>query len=254
MWSAGILEVNPACDVTVRQVGSDNHKVVLVDNFYKHPEKVAELALGLFYTETKAVIGSYPGSRAMITLDTASLIQSLGKFWGEPLKPFHADYHPVIFSAIQNRDYQLSPWQRQPHIDQGVTAMVYLNPEEMCSGGTGLYRHRPTGLTRVPIGMTPELIRLAQEQGFSPSALRSQEGYAEFFNSVFFRPEYATKKNAYINDGNEYWELLYRIDMKPNRLVIFDGRVFHSQHIADGHFRDYFRMNQILYFQGHDPQ
>lgn len=254
MWSAGILEVNPACDVTVRQVGPDNHKVVLADNFYKYPEKVAELALGLFYTETKAVIGSYPGSRAMITLDTAPLIQSLGKLWGEQLKPFHADYHPVIFSAIQNRDYQLSPWQRQPHIDQGVTAMVYLNPENMCSGGTGLYRHRPTGLTRMPIGITPELIRLAQEHGFSAAALRNHEGYADFFNSVFVRPEYAVKKNTYINDGNEYWELLYRIDMKPNRLVIFDGRVFHSQHIAEGHFREYFRMNQILYFQGSDPQ
>jgi hypothetical protein len=40
--------------------------------------------------------------------------------------------------------------------------------------------------------------------------------------------------------------------MKPNRLVIFDGRMFHSQHIATNQFRDYFRMNQILYFQGHD--
>jgi hypothetical protein len=188
----------------------------------------------------------------MITLDTTPLIRTLGKLWGEPLRPFHAEYHPVIFSAIQNRDYRLSPWQRQPHIDQGVTAMVYLNPEEMCSGGTGLYRHRPTGLSRVPIGITAELVQLAQQHGISAQALRTPDGYAEFMNTVFFRPEYAVQGNAYINDGNEFWELLYKIEMKPNRLVIFDGRVFHSQHIAPDQFRDFFRMNQILYFQGHD--
>ncbi len=252
MWSADVLEVNPACDVTVHHVGTANHKVLLADNFYRHPQKIAELALGLYYTESRAVVGSYPGSRAMITLDTTPLIHTMSKLWGEPLKPFHAEYHPVIFSAIQNRDYKLTSWQRQPHIDQGVTAMVYLNPEEMCSGGTGLYRHRPTGLSRVPIGLTTDLTLLAQQHGISAQALRTQDGYAELMNTVFFRPEYAAKDNAYINDGNEYWELLYRIDMKPNRLVIFDGRMFHSQHIAQGQFRDYFRMNQILYFQGHD--
>lgn len=252
MWSTGILEVNPACSVTVHQVGPAGNKLVLADNFYKNPERVTELALGLYYSETRSVIGSYPGSRAMITLDTFSLIERLGKLWGEPLKPFHADYHPVIFSAIQTREYRLSPWQRQPHIDQGVTAMVYLNPEELCSGGTGIYRHRPTGISRLPINMTPELLRIAQGKGMSPERLRSPDGYAEFLDTVFFRPEYAAKGNVYINDGNDFWELLYLIEMKPNRLVIFDGRMFHSQHINAGQFQDSFRMNQILYFQGHD--
>ena len=252
MWSADVLEVNPACDVTVHHVGAASQKVLLADHFYRYPQKIAELALSLYYTESQAVVGSYPGSRAMITLDTTVLIQTLGKLWGELLKPFHAAYHPVIFSAIQNRDYKLTPWQRQPHIDQGITAMVYLNPEEMCSGGTGLYRHCPTGLTRVPIGLTPELSGLARQHGISAQALRTADGYADCMNRVFFRPEYAVKENQYINDGNEYWELLYKIEMKPNRLVIFDGRMFHSQHIAPAQFREYFRMNQILYFQGHD--
>jgi hypothetical protein len=252
MWSADVLEVNPHCSVTIHPIGPAGCKVLLADDFYRNPQQIAELALGLYYTESRAVVGSYPGSRAMITLDTTALVETLGKLWGEPLRPFHAEYHPVIFSAIQNRDYELTPWQRQPHIDQGITAMVYLNPEEMCSGGTGLYRHRVTGLSRVPIGLTPELTGLAQRHGIPSQALRSPEGYAEFMNTVFFRPEYAVKDNAYINDGNDYWELLYKIEMKPNRLVIFDGRMFHSQHIAPGQFRDYFRMNQILYFQGHD--
>ena len=76
--------------------------------------------------------------------------------------------------------------------------------------------------------MTAELETLAQQYGFSDRRIRTEDGYGEFINRVFFREEFAAKENAYINDGNDYWELLYRIDMKPNRLVIFDGRMFHS--------------------------
>ncbi len=90
--------------------------------------------------------------------------------------PFHSDYHPVIFSAIINRNYQLNAWQRQPHLDQGVTVMVYLNPEELCSGGTGLYRHRPTGLDRLPIAMTSDVIQLAQQHGMNTAVLKREDG------------------------------------------------------------------------------
>ena len=48
-------------------------------------------------------------------------------------------------------------------------------------------------------------------------------------------------------DGNEYWELLHLIEMKPNRLMIFDGRCFHSQYIQPQHYAEAFRVNQILY-------
>lgn len=252
VWSADILEVNPDCRVSVHRVGPSKRKVLLADDFYRYPDRVSELALNLFYTESRSLVGSYPGSRAMVTLDTFPLLKSLGRLWGEPLQPYHTDYHPVIFSAIITKDYELTPWQRQPHIDQGVTAMVYLNPDEFCSGGTGLYRHRPTGLDRIPIDVTPPLVQLAQRQGISAQALKTEEGYAEFMNTAIFNPDYAVKENAYINDGNQYWEMLFLIEMKPNRLVIFDGRMPHSQHIAPGQYQDLFRINQILYFQGHD--
>jgi hypothetical protein len=233
-------------------VGSSGRKVLLADNFYRYPDQVTELALNLYYTESRSLIGSYPGARALITLNTEPLIETLGSLWGEPLIPYHSDYHPVIFSAILNRNYPLTPWQRQPHIDQGITAMIYLNPAELCAGGTGLYRHRPTGLDRIPIELTADFIQLAEQHGVSAEALRSPEGYAEFLNSVIFNPDFATKDNTFINDGNEFWELLFLIEMKPNRLVIFDGRQFHSQYILPGHFQEFYRITQILYFRGHD--
>lgn len=252
LWSKDILQVNPDCRVTIEQVGPGKHKLFLADDFYQYPEKVGELALNLYYNQEKSLVGGYPGSRAVVTLDTIPLIGHLAKLWGEPLVPFHSNYHPVIFSAIINRDYQLNVWQRQPHIDQGVTAMVYMNPEPMCSGGTGLYHHRPTGLDRVPIAVNSEIVRLAQQHGLNSAALNREDGYAEFLNTVLFNEKYAMPDNVYINDGNDYWELLYLIEMRPNRLVIFDGRMPHSQHIQPEQFRDFYRINQIMYFKGHD--
>ncbi len=252
LWSKDVLEVNPDCQVTVEHVGPGKHKVVLADNFFRHFDHVGQLALNLYYHEDRTLVGGYPGSRAVITLDTVPLIGALAKLWGEPLVPFHSNYHPVIFSAIINRDYKLNVWQRQPHIDQGVTAMMYLNPEGMCFGGTGLYRHRPTGLDRLPIEMNNQITTLAEQHGMNPAVLKRDDGYAEFMNTVLFNANYAMKDNVYINDGNDYWELLYLIEMKPNRLVIFDGRMPHSQHIQSDQYRDYYRINQIMYFKGHD--
>jgi hypothetical protein len=45
--------------------------------------------------------------------------------------------------------------------------------------------------------------------------------------------------------------MLYLIDMKSNRLVIFDERMLHSQHIALTQLQGYFRRNRILYLQGY---
>ncbi|MDA2911618.1 DUF6445 family protein [Nitrospiraceae bacterium AH_259_D15_M11_P09] len=100
--------------------------------------------------------------------------------------------------------------------------------------------------------MTSDVIQLAQQHGMNTAALKREDGYAEFINTVIFNPNYAMRENVYINDGNEFWELLSLIEMRPNRLVIFDGRMPHSQHIQPDQFRDFYRINQILYFKGHD--
>ncbi len=51
-----------------------------------------------------------------------------------------------------------------------------LNPEALCSGGTGLYRHRPTGLDRLPIAMTSDVIQLARQHGMNTAALKREDG------------------------------------------------------------------------------
>jgi hypothetical protein len=89
--------------------------------------------------------------------------------------------------------------------------------------------------------------QLADQLELSDEFLASPEGYENFQNSMIFNPLFACRRNTYINDGNEYWELLKLIDMRPNRLMLFDGRCFHSQYIQSGDYDQTFRVSQILY-------
>ena len=241
-----ILEINQNPKVEVDYVGQGKHKVVTADNFYQHPDKVLKLALDLPYTSQFEIIGNFPGVRASIKLDTQHILDTITQLWGTPLTPFF-NPQPVVFSGITTGDYRLNIGQRQPHIDQDITAMVWLNPEESCIGGTGLFRHRPTELERLPQSPNEEIRSLADRLELSDEFLKNQEGYENFQNSMIFNPLFACKENTYINDGNEFWELLKIIEMKPNRLIIFDGRCFHSQYIKPEHYTEAFRVNQILY-------
>ena len=241
-----ILDINQSYTLEVGHVGRGNHKVVIADNFYKYPDKVLQLALDLPYTNRFEIIGNFPGVRASIDLDSQHIVETVSSLWGAALYPFF-NPQPVVFSGITNDNYRLNIGQRQPHIDQDITAMIWLNPAESCGGGTGLFRHRLTQLERLPIRPNQEIRDLANQLELSDEFLQSQEGYENFQNSMIFNPLFACKENTYINEGNEFWELLKLIEMKPNRLFIFDGRCFHSQYIKPDQYTQAFRVNQILY-------
>lgn len=250
-WTKDVIAINPRAKLTVETVGRGRHRVVLVDDFYQHPEQVVELARSLSYVGGK-LHGNFPGSRAIISLDTAPSIATIGALWGSPLEPAQL-FQPVVFSAIVNDGaLRLNVAQRMPHVDPGVSAMVYLNPDDECEGGTGLYRHTLTGLERLPLTATPEMLRLAELCDVDREAMKTPAGYTSFQDHIIFNPLFAVQENTYINDGNPFWELLYKIEMKFNRLVVFDGRMFHSQHLATNQFRDRTRLNQILYLKGRD--
>ncbi|MEZ6188837.1 MAG: DUF6445 family protein [Planctomycetota bacterium] len=252
-WPSDVLELNKRPIVTTKRVGEGKHKVVIVDDFYAHPEQVLELARGLYFLPNQGgVHGNFPGRRAFVSLDTQPLIQALSAHWGEPLES-HAPYQPVVFSTIKNAaDQVLNVDQRMPHIDPGVSAMVYLNQSGECHGGTGIYRHVLTGLERVPHAVNDDLRALAAGHGYHPARLDEPDGLKRFEDAIVFNPLFAAKENRYIDDGNEFWELLYLVKMRFNRLVIFDGRMPHSQHLSLEAYRDTVRLNQILYLKGHD--
>ncbi|MEO6203172.1 MAG: DUF6445 family protein, partial [Nitrospirales bacterium] len=73
--------------------------------------------------------------------------------------------------------------------------------------------------------------QLANQLEPSDEFFTSTEGYENFQNSMIFNPLFACRDNKYINEGNGYFELLKLIEMRPKRLMMLDGRSFHSQYI-----------------------
>ncbi len=243
-----LFAVNPNLELTVHEFGLGRHKVIMADHFYLHSEDILQAALDLPYTDRFEIVGNFPGVRASLPVNTQPLIDQLSQMWGCRLFPFFSP-QPVVFQGIKMQNFRLNIGQRQPHIDQDVTAMIYLNPEGFCTGGTGLYRHRPTDLERIPIMPDVTIRELANQLELSDDFLASPEGYENFQNSMIFNPLFACRDNRYINDGNAYWELLHLVEMRPNRLMVFDGRCFHSQYIHPGDYEQAFRVNQILYLR-----
>ncbi len=113
---------------------------MIVDNFYQYPEEILKIALSLPYTTRFEIVGNFPGVQARLDHDHRELVESMIALWGCPLYTFSSP-QPVVFQGIKTDNYRLNGGQRQSHIDQDVTAMVYLNPADSCTGGTGLYRH-----------------------------------------------------------------------------------------------------------------
>ena len=122
-----LFAVNPNPTLSVHHVGLGQHKVIIADHFYLHPDDILQAALDLPYTDRFEIVGNFPGVRASLNLDTQPLIDQLSQMWGGNLLPFFSP-QPVVFQGIKMQNFRLNVGQRQPHSDQEVTSMVELIP------------------------------------------------------------------------------------------------------------------------------
>lgn len=74
-----------------------------------------------------------------------------------------------------------------------LTGILYLNPDDRPSG-TSFWRHKELGLTQLPDNYDPTLYQKLEKEGLDETK----------------------------------WEFTYRVQMKFNRLVLFDSSLFHS--------------------------
>lgn len=91
-----------------------------------------------------------------------------------------------------------------------AVALLYLSPDVNCHGGTGLYKHKETGIEGLH---DVENIR---------RALANKKITIKELSQIFVRDSINPKK----------WEMMGMISMKFNRLIFFNGLHFHS-HIFD---------------------
>ena len=185
----------------------DDETVVIINNFSGQINDLTADGLRASYAQAPA---SYPGLRAKA--DPSYLMLRYGllnKIFQKTFGLAHgARCESCSFSIVTTPRDQLSPPQRIPHIDSTdenlLAVMHYLKDAQ--SGGTAFYRHRRTGFIAVT---------QARKAAYQAGVRRDDE-------------EFGPPQPGYINGTTERYECVAKIEAKPDRFILYRGRVLHS--------------------------
>jgi hypothetical protein len=180
--------------------------ITVIDNYAKSPERLQSEAKQLKYTRSK--------------LNLSNLISEKSKYANAVYRRLIAFNKRKISWDIASGTYrkttqkEVIQYKNKTFVhSDGITdfiALLYLNDPKDCHGGTGFYRHKKTGL-----------------EGFHD--LNTVEKAMRKLNISFNELVKMTEDDARMPGE---WELTDKIQMKYNRMVIYNGRMFHS-HIFD---------------------
>lgn len=185
---------------------------LIVDDFYSNIDEVREFAM----SQEFGVKGNYPGQR------TESFANDyLKNYLNDLIRPFAGDI--TFWSTDEyNGAYQYTTQYERSwiHADSNTSwaALIYLTPDAPLSGGTGLFRHKRTGLESVP---------------------KNSDGSinTELLDEIYMDSQDMTK-----------WEMTDRLANKYNRLVIYRGDLFHMSLDYFGTNMENGRLFQTFFF------
>ncbi len=214
-----IIELNAAPEIRSQRI-SEEHSIVVVDDFLKYPDDIVTFAhehAAAFSVPEK----SYPG--LLFDVDDTAMAE-IYRFFRASM----TGYFPFLRGGMRLSTYlsmvtlkpeNLSNLQRVCHVDpktspgrENYAALVYLFADERL-GGTGFYRWRD---------------RQLMEQATAIEMEDPAQGLA------FLKAHYATFREpaAYMTASNEIAELLTMVPPRFNRLIFYPGHVPHSAAIA----------------------
>lgn len=206
---------SPADDIGVRVEKVGKEKVVIIDNFYKHPEKVRELALSIPSTRSPTLMHALPGSRVEATYYFGHfgyfITEIITRVFEDDLDNIDVNLitnclnHATFLVNVQTSEEALNT-PRTPHIDnmeKGRYAVgIYLNTPEECAGGTAFYSFKGEQTIDLLNTIDPDLLAY----------------------------------DFYVQESDKFWEKLFLAEMKFNRLVIYKQNILHTPYIPANKF------------------
>ena len=205
-----LFRINTKAEPKIFPVGREQTPVVVIDDFAIDTAAIIGYAID---TASFAPDDTYlyPGLRSWPPEEycretVRAMVPLLGQLYVVPrdrrlgVKNF--------YSLVATPPEELAVMQRLPHFDSNrryfFAITHYLNAGDF--GGTGLFRHRPTGFENI----TEERIDVYTRAG-----------------DAFLR-QYGDPPAAYITGSTDHYELFEEIDYRPNRLVAYPGTLLHS--------------------------
>jgi len=185
---------------------------LIIDGFYSNPYEVRDFAL----SQEFGVKGNYPGQRTK-SFANDNIKEYINSF----IRPTTGEI--TYWSEDEyNGAYQYTTQYERSwiHADSTTTwaALVYLTPDAPLSGGTGLFRHKRTGLSQVPKFDNGDIDR-------------------NLLDEVYVDAQDLTK-----------WDMTDRLANKFNRMVLYRGDLFHMSLDYFGTNKDNGRLFQTFFF------
>lgn len=246
-----LFAINEPVKATIKEVGKEKNKVIIVDDFYKDPDAVRHLALNAPVTRWQTVTSGFPMWRTAMDLNLEPIRQKISELsqeaWGYKIEEIPRFMTNLLRDDEETRTQKVG-LGGAPHADHCIlSAIVYLNPPEECGGGTAFYRHRETGIESLP---RHPFFAEDVDKSIAPIALKfGCQNLKEFAEKVVFKEE-AFQVDRPIQDSNEYWELIDWVEMRYNRLVFYEGRVLHAPYRKGKQYKDCFRVIQSMFWVG----
>jgi hypothetical protein len=195
--------------------------LIIVDDFYTHPEKVRAKALASAYANIEAT--DYPGYASKLRLDAPTLRQRFSELIGADINVDSARFTWGNFRFVTEE----TGARAKVHADVAVdwAGMVYLTPGAPLRAGTAFFRHRETGFEGPPSN------RQARALGYCDAQ--------DFDDRVIQRDKADLSK----------WECVSTIEPCYNRLVLFRGsEIYHAPLGGTGHDPQTARLTHIFFF------
>jgi hypothetical protein len=215
-----VFAINENLNATVFTVGPNKSKIVIIDDFYKNPHLVRDLALTIPPTHNPRILGGVPGGRidAFYNLEHfAPVFDNVIRnvFLPKEQRELESNLGEIFKSAtfcvnvIQSKD--LPP--KVPHVDNRedfrFASTIYLNTPDECHGGTSFYTFN--GSQAGPL---------------------VTEGIQQ----------------EYVTDSIGPWEMLFLAEMRFNRMVLYEQNILHTAYVKPGMFEDeVYRLVQMFF-------
>lgn len=201
-------------------IGKHKTPVIVVDDFLENPDLALKLSQQAVYSNDEVKMHASPGIRSIfkVVWPINGIVKRFFNDWYRDTLNIEYPFPEAstTFTVIDSAE-PLSPPQCFPHIDvdytngqelgkpgtQLIAILIYLNKD--CKGGTGIYRHKK---------LNKHIITNTDDYGV----------YKKFQDKL---EKDNPKVDNINNEDNEGYELVQKIDMKYNRLVMYPVCLFH---------------------------
>ncbi len=194
--------------------------LIIIDDFLRDPHGFRRQALALDY-DPRFKKGNYPGLLSTQPLPIAGLDEAASQRAGVRLQPAAGTTHQHCRLTLRG-DTGKSGVHIDPCFYSGI---LYLSLPEHCRGGTDFFRHKPSGLERVP----------------QTDVALAASGYADINRLVEEVVNADTLKPA-------RWERVMTVPMRFNRLILFSPWLFHNSAAGFGDRPDNGRLVHLMFF------